>query len=1857
LDDAPTPLVELSSNEPFVESVSDLTHNSGQLLTTFFATGAEGGPPGILMPGQSGSRTFYAVPLKVQNAQDSPDIHFVITRTYGSGQGAIDWDAFKQTLPRSGLTDAAYETAFLALRSRVGETEADLERILSQDLNLATSPPVAFDDLVSALAIEMSHVLADEGNGISGSVYSPNFALNVGGVRVIAKNLTTDETFSETTYSDGSFIFSHVTPGDYSFEIDDKAALRETGVRATLMPGVVLDNITVPITPSIEVDVSVSDEAGNPLPSAQVWAYEGGLLVAAEQTDQEGQVQLPSLGVGNYRLVARAEGFAESMLGFTAHSSDGQVHLSVAMAIESTLTVRVVRDNGQNVQNYYVLLNSLTGSPPILSETEFRDSKLVVHNLRPDTYSVSIVLPGTEPIDAGQVVVPPGAGIEMPPVVIPSESVATHAVQLLQAAPSTQPPPWWKPYYDRLLTQLGLIVGTAISFPSVEVAWEKYSRATTAMGGPIFANPAALFASWLMARQGFLLETANHTFGDPTAMEYYRLYFDSLGPVDTQTIPRNSPVAAAFEVESTGSAAGSTTKGFAQVFEVVVNAIRTDPYWAQTFDCQALPSRDYSIDELVKLGMDEHYFHVTDEDQGGNPFKLWDYKSSQGVPSSIAGGVGSWGGHGSSLPVQSDVRRLEGTVSVTREAGATRATVRSNWFFTVEDAVDFLPGLAGVVGIPAQVLEVLGMTWDVPFQVNISVDAMTASIPVKTKCSLPPPPPNPCDDPDAYKHYVQDVIAAAGGDGGAGAPACGSFDPNFISGPSSHGLDNWMSPDLALNYMIGFDNDPSRAHAPAQVVRITQQLDPDLDWASFRLGSIDFGDVVISAGAGLTSYETRLDLTKQFGLYVDISAGIDTSTGVVTWELKAVDPATGEVPTNPLVGFLPPNKDGIEGQGFVSYTINPKSTATTGTRIDAQATVVFDQNEPIDTPSIFNTIDADAPASTVAPLPEQSYPGFLVKWSGQDDAGGSGVDQYNVLVSVDNGPFTTWLSGTDLTQATYVQAQAGHSYAFYSQAIDLVGNIEAGAPTAEAETAVIEPKTVSVTDVSVMGSPATGLAIQFGDDLDVQSMIDTGTITSATILSSTVGGPIALTPGAFAYDSTAHQLTVSLDKPLTPGTYELRLDGAAFHGADGAVLRGGASGLVFHVSLFDAAQNIQAGGQDLTVNAAAVPSLVDWNGDGTLDLIVGEKTSENLGKVRIYMNQGTNQAPVYTNFTYAKAADADLTVPASGCLGVFPRVFDWNGDGKNDLVLGLADGTVQLWTNVNTSSAPVFALTRDLDFGPTGAKTPINVGARATVSITDWNDDGRPDMLVGGLDGRVRLYLNEAASGAPDFAAETILQDGGQPLTVASGRASVAVADLDGDGRKDLVLGDTDGELLFYRNIGTDAAPTFNGSASILAGGQPVHIAGSPRTRPFVGDFNGDGVPDLLVGTLDGQLRLYVGHAQTPTSGSTVGAPGDPYVYTFKVGNPLKTTSIVVRASDHPTGSVYGQAVTFTAIVAASAGTATGTVQFVIDGINFGAAQPLSGSVAFVAVTTLGAGRHQVDAIYASGDPTNYQGSRTATPFGFDVAQALLTITAQSGAKTYGQPNPTFTAAYSGFVNGDGPGSLVGTVSFSTPATSRSHVGRYIVTPGGLSSGNYAIIFASGQLEVSPAPLTITANDAAKSFGEAVPALSASYIGFVDGDDPSHLTVPLRLTTHVGALSAAGAYTITADSASSSDYTITFRPGTLTVSPPLSPIDGARRAFVATLYSDLLSRDPEPTGLRYWTRRLAKGSSSKNVALGIWRSKEHKTLQRDHHDTGITLRAAIARATRTARRTLVTESSHPHGPLNVFRSLRFTTAR
>ena len=164
------------------------------------------------------------------------------------------------------------------------------------------------------------------------------------------------------------------------------------------------------------------------------------------------------------------------------------------------------------------------------------------------------------------------------------------------------------------------------------------------------------------------------------------------------------------------------------------------------------------------------------------------------------------------------------------------------------------------------------------------------------------------------------------------------------------------------------------------------------------------------------------------------------------------------------------------------------------------------------------------------------------------------------------------------------------------------------------------------------------------------------------------------------------------------------------------------------------------------------------------------------------------------------------------------------------------------------------------------------------------------------------------------------------------------------------------------------------------------------------------------------------------------------------------------------------------------------------------------------------------------------------------VNPALLTGTADNKLRLYGQPNPLFTASYSGFVNGEDASLLSGPLAGGSSADTNSPVGTYAISVYGQSAPNYTIQYLPGMLTVAPASLVVTANDASHAYNQANPAFSASFNGFVNGQDVSALAGSLVFDT-APTNSPVGTYAIVPSGLLSTNYSLLFSNGTLTITP------------------------------------------------------------------------------------------------------------
>lgn len=188
-----------------------------------------------------------------------------------------------------------------------------------------------------------------------------------------------------------------------------------------------------------------------------------------------------------------------------------------------------------------------------------------------------------------------------------------------------------------------------------------------------------------------------------------------------------------------------------------------------------------------------------------------------------------------------------------------------------------------------------------------------------------------------------------------------------------------------------------------------------------------------------------------------------------------------------------------------------------------------------------------------------------------------------------------------------------------------------------------------------------------------------------------------------------------------------------------------------------------------------------------------------------------------------------------------------------------------------------------------------------------------------------------------------------------------------------------------------------------------------------------------------------------------------------------------------------------------------------------------------------GAGSTQVTANFSTGL------SAVAT---LVVDQKEVTITPDPATRIYAQPNPAFTVSYSGLAYGETETALTARPQPGTTAVLASPVGNYAITASGAAGANYKFIYRTGILSVTRAALIVKADNKSKLYGQVNPELTLSADGLAPQDNLADLNLKSVVTTTAVVASGVNTYPITVNGlASVANYTVTYQPGILSVTP------------------------------------------------------------------------------------------------------------
>lgn len=273
---------------------------------------------------------------------------------------------------------------------------------------------------------------------------------------------------------------------------------------------------------------------------------------------------------------------------------------------------------------------------------------------------------------------------------------------------------------------------------------------------------------------------------------------------------------------------------------------------------------------------------------------------------------------------------------------------------------------------------------------------------------------------------------------------------------------------------------------------------------------------------------------------------------------------------------------------------------------------------------------------------------------------------------------------------------------------------------------------------------------------------------------------------------------------------------------------------------------------DLMIDAGenSNPCFFDADGDGLTDIVIGsgglkDNINPAIYKLQWYKNTGTIAQPKYNLHQ-----DDYLSVSTLNVKDLVPAAGDLDNDNDNDLVVGIADGRMIYWENTaGFGNAPILVyrgLLKD------SSNVNISIGANAAPFLIDMDKDGKTDLIIGERNGNLNFYKGNAIgnirfSYVTDSLGKVRIKTNGLSI----GFTHPVLADMNNDNKYDLILGTNSNGLQFYSNVEDNLNTEFTLSTPLITDNLGL------RTSAAVADISGDGKPELLCGNTCGGLIIF----------------------------------------------------------------------------------------------------------------------------------------------------------------------------------------------------------------------------------------------------------------------------------------------------------------------------------------------------------------------------------------------------------------
>jgi len=583
--------------------------------------------------------------------------------------------------------------------------------------------------------------------------------------------------------------------------------------------------------------------------------------------------------------------------------------------------------------------------------------------------------------------------------------------------------------------------------------------------------------------------------------------------------------------------------------------------------------------------------------------------------------------------------------------------------------------------------------------------------------------------------------------------------------------------------------------------------------------------------------------------------------------------------------------------------------------------------------------------------------------------------------------------------------------------------------------------------------------------------------------------------------------------------------------------------------------------------------VTDASSTGTITWSGSPSSASNVGTYNLRYGSGITLGNSAYTLAAGNAASwsvnkANLTVTANDQTRLYgqtnPTLTETitgyvNGD-TSSVVSGTARGTTSATTTTGVGTASILAsisgLTAsnyDFSAGNSGIltinKAHLTVTANDQTRVYGQTNPTFTETITGFVNGDNSSVVSGTATGSTTATSAT----GVGTATITASNGSLSAANYN------------------FNNLVNGVLSINPATLTVTADNKSrLYGAANPTlTETISGFVNGDN-SSVVFGTATGSTTATsatgVGTATITASNSGLSAAN--YTFNNLVNGALTINPATLTVTADNQTRVYGGAnPTFTETIT---GFVNGENRSVVTGAGLGSS---------TATSATGVGSSVITASNNGLSATNYNFSNLVNG-ALTINPATLTVTADNQTRLYGGLNPTFTETISGFVNGENRSVVSGTGVASNTATTTTGVGASVITASnsGLSAANYNFNnLVNGALTITPATLTVTADNQTRLYGGANPTFTEIISGFVNGENSSVVTGKALAHSSASAITPVGTAIITAsaDNLTASNYNFNnLVDGELTINAIPAAVGSVSSQLVASMVNQPVFAPP-----------------------------------------------------------------------------------